>query len=257
MPASLQLMDGANLVIGSFTLLLGLLGLAFLALTFIATPQPRTEPAEVEAYPAADRFLVPLALPVGVALVIAAVILLMSQIMLAVPEALATPIALAVALFILFMCSIIANSPKVPRGLIYTAIGVPALVLIGAGGTAGVYRVNLARAQGAAEAAKEASAATTSPSVITTDNKYSKTVLNVPAGQEVTLALTNSGLNIHDWHVLDVKDTSGKDIATPLTQPSQKSAATFTISAPGTYKFICDVHPTEMIGQINVKPAGS
>lgn len=257
LPPSMQLLDPANILIGTVVLLFGLLGLAYLALTFITTPQPHVEPVEVEAYPRADRFLVPLALPIGVALVIAAIITLMSQIMLVVPEPVATPIALAVALLILIVCSVVANSPKLPRGLIYTVVGVPTLVLVLAGGTAGIYRVNAARQEAAAAAFAEANAATTTPSQTTTDNKFSKTVINVPAGQQVTLTQTNAGLNIHDWHVLDVKDSAGKDIATPLTQPGQKSTVAFTISAPGTYKFICDVHPTEMIGQINVKAAGS
>ncbi|HTE84961.1 MAG TPA: cupredoxin domain-containing protein [Dehalococcoidia bacterium] len=256
-PAWLEALDGANLLIGSLILLMGLLGLAYLALAFVTTPQPRTEPSEPEAYPGVDRFLVPLALPLGVAFVIAAIITLMSQIMLVVPEAIATPIALAVALFILLSCALIANAPRVSRGLIYTIIGAPALVLVIAGGASGAYRINQAQEEAAAQAQREAGATTTSPGEVTTDNKFSKTTLNVPVGQEVTFTQTNAGLNTHNWHVLDIKDSGGKDVTTAVTQPGQKSTVTFTISAAGSYKFLCDVHPTEMIGQLNVKAAGS
>src|SRR5712692_2275378 len=204
----LEALDGANLIIGSLTLLFGLAGLAYLAMAFVTTPQPRTEPSEPEAYPAADRFVVPLLLPIGVALAIAAVITLMSQIMLVVPEAVATPIALVVALLILMGCALVANTPRLSRPMIYTMIGVPALVLVIAGGASGAWRINKAQQEAAAAADREANAPATSLAEITTDNKFSRITLNVPAGQEITLTQANKGLNIHNWHVLNVKDAS-------------------------------------------------
>jgi plastocyanin len=252
MPAFLENLDGGNLIIGIITLGAGLLGLAYIAMTMIAAPLPQTEQAEPTAYPSSDRLIVPLLLPIGVALVIALVILLMSQILLVVPEAIATPIALGVALLVLIVCSIIANAPRISRGMIYTAIGIPLLVLILAGGASGIYRVNQAQQEAAARAQQEANAPSTTPQEITTDNKFSKTSITVPAGQQITLNQINNGLAIHNWHVLDAKDASGKDITTELTQPGQKSSVSFTISSAGTYKFQCDVHPTEMIGQLKV-----
>lgn len=254
-PDWLQNLDGANLVIGALTLIVGLLGVAYLVMVFLATPQPQTEPAEPVAYPAVDRFVVPLLLPIGVALAIAAIILLMSQILLVVPESIATPIALLVAILILLICSLIANAPRISRGLIYTLIGVPLLVLIVAGSAAGIERVNQSQQAAAAEAAREANAPATSLAEITTDDKYSKTLFNVPAGQAITLTQTNNGSAIHNWHVLDVKDDSGATITTQLTQPGTKSTVTFTISTPGTYHFQCDVHPTEMTGTLTVQAA--
>jgi plastocyanin len=203
-----------------------------------------------------DRFVVPLLLPIGVALTIAVIIALMSQIMLIVPEPVATPIALVVALFILIACTLVANTPKLPRSMIYALAGIPLLVLLIAGGASGAYRFNEAQQEAAAAADRGANAPATALAEVTTDNKFSRTTLNVPAGQEITLTQSNKGLNIHNWHVLSVKDAAGKDITTDLTQPGQNSKVTFTLNAPGTYKFQCDVHPTEMLGDLIVKATG-
>jgi plastocyanin/mono/diheme cytochrome c family protein len=86
-----------------------------------------------------------------------------------------------------------------------------------------------------------------------TDNKFSATALASPAGKQITLTLDNKGSAIHNWDVTDVKDDSGKDIKTDLTDPGKSSKVTFTISKPGTYHFRCDVHPTEMTGTIVIQ----
>jgi plastocyanin len=249
MPAWLERLDGANLVIGAVTLIVGLLGMAYLVLALMVTPQPQlAESFEPSPYPGVDRFVVPLFLPIGVALAIAAIIFLTSQILLAVPESLATLIALCIALFILIVCAVVATAPRVPRGLVYTIVGIPVLALIVAGSAAGMYR------QGEAEKAAEAraNAPQTALSEVTTDNKFSQTTLNIPAGQAITLTQNNKGQAIHNWHVLNVKDSDGKDVTTPLTQPGQTANTTFTLATAGSYKFQCDVHPTEMVGTLNV-----
>src|SRR5712692_9538446 len=64
-------LDGASVVIGMVTLVFGLLGLAYLAAALVLTPQPRGLSEPPEAYPSVDRFLVPLALPVVVASLLA------------------------------------------------------------------------------------------------------------------------------------------------------------------------------------------
>src|SRR5579875_2359485 len=247
-----QNLDMANLVIGVVTLGIGLLGVAYLILTFMATPQPQTEPAEHVAYPGVDRLIVPLLLPIGVGAAIALIITMMSQILLVVPESVATPVALFIALLILVVAAMMSGEPRLPRGLTYSVVGLPLLALVVAGTWAGVVRYNQAQAAAAAAAYAAANAPATSLTEITTDDKFSKTNFNVPAGQAITITVTNQGQAIHNWHVLDVKDDDGKDILVPLTQPGQKNSITFTISKPGTYHFQCDVHPTEMTGTLTV-----
>jgi plastocyanin len=84
---------------------------------------------------------------------------------------------------------------------------------------------------------------------VATDNKYSVTKMAVPAGKPVTVIVQNKGA-IHNWHLQNVKDASGKDIATPLQQGPTTFSVTFTVSQPGTYNFICDAHPADMKGTL-------
>jgi plastocyanin len=88
---------------------------------------------------------------------------------------------------------------------------------------------------------------------VTTDNKFSETKLTVKAGVPVTLTVQNKGSAVHNWHLLDVKDDSGKEIKTDLTDAGKTSSVTFTIGKPGTYKFQCDVHPSDMTGTLTVQ----
>ena len=244
-------MDLANLIIGFFMLIGGVLGAVYLIAGLAVThqPQPAGEPA---AYPSSDRFLVPLALPVGVLLAVAAVIFLFSQILLVVPEAVATPIALLAALGILGGCSLVALSPSINRQMISALVGLPLIVLVLAGGAAGYHRLSaIASSSGQAEAVS------TSLTEVANDDTYTKTSFVVPAGQQVTIRFQNQSQDLHNWHVLDVKDDSGKDIVDPpppqFVTPGTTATASFTISQPGTYHYQCDVHPTTMTGTLTVK----
>lgn len=98
----------------------------------------------------------------------------------------------------------------------------------------------------------QAGTPTTTLSETTTDDKFSATSFTVPAGQQVTITVNNKGQALHNWHVLGVKSTDGKDIKTDLLASGASAKLTFTIAQAGTYKFQCDVHPTEMIGTLIV-----
>ncbi len=196
-----------------------------------------------------ERFVIPLAIPIGAGIVIAAIILAVSQILLAVPEDVATPIALIIALIILLGCAYFATARRVSRGVVTLGVAIPAIILFGAGIGAGIYRqVNPTTENKGAEAN-----AGPKPQV-TTDNKFSETSYTVYAGQQVTIDVTNQGSNQHNMHVLGVANPDGSDIKTELLGPGQSAKLTFTITQPGSYKFQCDVHPTEMTGTITVNP---
>jgi plastocyanin len=95
-------------------------------------------------------------------------------------------------------------------------------------------------------------AASTQITVVATDNKFDKTALTVPAGKEVTITFENKGSAIHNWHLSGVKDQNGKDITTQLIAGGKTEALTFVIDKPGTYEYMCDVHP-EMRGKLMVQ----
>ncbi|HLZ73013.1 MAG TPA: cupredoxin domain-containing protein [Dehalococcoidia bacterium] len=105
----------------------------------------------------------------------------------------------------------------------------------------------------AAPSAGSPAAAATALTEVATDNKFSETKYTVKAGVPATLTIENHGQAIHNWHLLDMKDDSGKEIKTDLTNGGKSSSVTFTISKPGTYNFHCDVHPTEMTGTLVVQ----
>lgn len=97
--------------------------------------------------------------------------------------------------------------------------------------------------------------------IITTDNKFNVTRMGVPPNQPFTVGVRNNGQQLHNWHVQTVKDTAGRDVivgALPtFVAAGQSASGTFTIATPGTYTFICDVHPVEMKGTLVVGAAAA
>lgn len=93
--------------------------------------------------------------------------------------------------------------------------------------------------------------------VIARDNLFINNNLEVPAGQTVTIRLTNEGQQPHNLRVAgpDGQWQTGDDFAVPpsgfLTN-GQSAEAAFQGSQPGTYVFRCDAHPNQMWGHITV-----
>jgi plastocyanin len=86
-----------------------------------------------------------------------------------------------------------------------------------------------------------------------TDNKFSVTSMTSKAGQQVTINVKNNGNAIHNFHITDVKDASGKDIKDNQVDAGKSDVLTFTVSKPGTYHFQCDFHPADMKGTITLQ----
>jgi len=210
-----------------------------------------------------ESFLVPLAVPLVGIVVIAAIVLSVSQILLALPSAAATAVAMVIALLVLFGCAYVATAKRIGRGLVYLAVAVPAVVLFGAGIGSGIYRQ--ANPQANEVAGEGAVAGKNAPGnngqapapEVTADNKFSATSYTVEAGKETTISVQNNGKAVHNFHILGVQDSAGSDIKTELLQPGASAKLTFAIGTAGSYKFQCDVHPTEMIGNITVTPSNS
>lgn len=92
---------------------------------------------------------------------------------------------------------------------------------------------------------------------LTTDNNFSVSRMGIPANQQVTVLVQNNGQALHNWNVQNVQSTSGQPVTTPLLTAGQSQTVTFAIAQPGSYTFICDVHPVEMRGTLVVQEAGA
>jgi len=73
--------------------------------------------------------------------------------------------------------------------------------------------------------------------------------LNVPAGEQITITFENRDAGIR--HNLLINGPSGR-IATQVEAGPVTQTLTFAIDEPGTYKFLCEVHPSAMVGELIV-----
>ena len=81
--------------------------------------------------------------------------------------------------------------------------------------------------------------------------------LTVPAGEEITINLTNGGAAIHNLRFggEDTEYNTDDDAVSDPALVSAGQAAKVTFTAPreaGTYTYQCDFHPTDMLGEIEV-----
>jgi plastocyanin len=88
------------------------------------------------------------------------------------------------------------------------------------------------------------------------DTAFGATILRAAAGQVYRLTVVNTGESLHSWRLLGVADVNGTSIATPLVRSGQMDTVRFTVAAPGTYAFQCDVHPVEMHGHLIITRSG-
>ena len=103
-------------------------------------------------------------------------------------------------------------------------------------------------------------------SVTTTDFKFDPTTWTVPAGQQITLTLTNKGANEHEWVLVK----KGMEVTIPFDAddedkvywemeagPGETKTETFTApSEAGTYTIVCGIagHLEQgMTGTLTVK----
>lgn len=78
------------------------------------------------------------------------------------------------------------------------------------------------------------------------DSYFTAQQLVLPAGSVIEMAVHNDGYGVHSWDVPGVIETG------PLA-PGQTRVVTFTVATPGTYAFVCDVHPQKMAGVMVIR----
>ncbi len=98
--------------------------------------------------------------------------------------------------------------------------------------------------------------ASTELSVTTTDFQFSPQTWTIPAGEEISIAITNNGTVVHEWVLLkpgvtitsedDLPDTEEELLADFVyvedeVDPGTTKTLTFMAPAAGTYQVICAI----------------
>jgi plastocyanin len=149
----------------------------------------------------------------------------------------------------------------VPRRLPTFALGAFAVVFVlVALIQAGIFppRVETSGGPGASGAPASAGAAASLPpntfAVVAKDVAYDTHAITVPANTAFHIQFDNQDVGVD--HDVDIRDASGKTIQDePHTSGGQTQVYDYTALPPGTYTFICSVHPiASMTGTLTVGP---
>ncbi len=97
-----------------------------------------------------------------------------------------------------------------------------------------------------------------SPATITieaVDFAFSVKTIEAPAHSTFKVTLNNSGEDVHDIAFYDRQGGSplSPDAVSQVLQGGESDTITFTTPGPGTYYFLCVIHPVEMNGAFVVK----
>ena len=89
------------------------------------------------------------------------------------------------------------------------------------------------------------------------DTVFVQKTLQAPANTPIEVDFENKGSQPHNVHF--VKTDGGSDTLADgakgevITGPGASEKLTFTTPGPGTYYYICDVHPAQMKGVLTVQ----
>ncbi len=197
-----------------------------------------------------DRLVLPVLLPVGLLVLIGAVLFGFSRILLSVSKAAATATALAAALAIVVVGAIVAGRRRVSTGSLAGLVGAVAGVAMLAGG--------LAVAVTGGGAAGEEGGGGTEVEIVAANIAFQQTEVTVPAGEPFRIRFRNQDAGVqHDVQIFDNPDYAGTPLfkGEIITGPAE---AVYEVPAlqPGDYPFDCVLHPN-MQGVIHAVEQGA
>ncbi len=200
-----------------------------------------------------DRLVLPILLPIGIVLGVAAVLYLFSRVLLSLTADAATATALIVAFSILVIATIAASRTVIRASTLASMVGAIAGVALLAGGIA------LVAVGSTGGEAGGGGPAVTIP-LVAKNLTFDTTSLTAPADKPFAIAFDNQDpATQHDVQIFDNKDYSGTPVfdGKIITGVAKITYDVQALSA-GTYYFHCVVHPTTMKGTLEVKaaPAG-
>ena len=109
--------------------------------------------------------------------------------------------------------------------------------------------------QGAAAAAGEPEASTSSRIELSADNlEFDKDELTLPAGEVATIVFANEESQPHN---VAIRNDGGSTVWRPegggiITGPGEEIEYEVSPIEPGEYRFFCEVHPAQMVGDLTV-----
>jgi plastocyanin len=127
----------------------------------------------------------------------------------------------------------------------------PAASASGAAGSESPAASGSAAASGSPSASGSGGAGGASVEIIASGIQFTTNNVTAPAGQKLTLTFRNQDNGIP--HDVDIKDPSGGDVfKTDITTGPTDKSYDFGPLQPGTYSFVCNVHPN-MTGTLTVQ----
>lgn len=194
-----------------------------------------------------DRLVMPVLLPIGIVVVIAATLYGFSRVMLSLTATAATVTATVAALGVLAVAGVAASRPQVRLSTLAAMVGATAGVAMIAGGIA------LAVVAGTEEGGEgpEPGAVV---EVAAANLAFEPTTLSVPAGEPFTIAFANQDADVqHNVDIFDNQEFSGTALfeGELVTGVVTIEYAVEPLEA-GTYFFRCVVHPT-MTGELTAE----
>lgn len=192
------------------------------------------------------RIMYPIEIPALAVIGIAVAVLAFSRVLLALPKAGSTVIAMVVASLILGVAILLSAKPKLTSTLMTAVVLLGAVGLLG-GGIVGAVAGEREFEQHGAEHGEEEDGFV----VVATDSAdFATSQLVVPADEPITITFEN-----HDEvasHNLHIEGVAGGTAATPVIGPGEEAELELTVE-PGDYRYICDVHPSTMIGTLTAE----
>lgn len=195
-----------------------------------------------------DRLVLPVLLPLGILVVIAAALYGFSRILLALPPTAATATALAAASGIVVVSAVAASRRQVRLSTILAMLGATAGIAMLAGGIALAV---------APEEGEEGEGERPIVALAAFNIAFEPTSLTVPADEAFTIRFNNRDAGIqHNVDIFDNPEFTGTalfegELITGVREIDYPVAPL----APGGYFFRCIVHPT-MVGEMEAVPGG-
>ena len=191
-----------------------------------------------------NRVMLPFEIPIGAALGIGIVVIAFSRVLLAVPKMGAVVVAIGVATTIVLVATLLAWRPRFGSGVVAVLCSVGAVAVISSGIVAAYVGERDIEEHGAEHAEPEGEELR----LTAKDVKYEPTTLQAPAVEPFTIFFSNEDEGVeHNLHV------EGIDGATTEIEagPNEQLLVLHDV-APGTYQYMCDVHPDQMKGELEV-----